>query len=519
MFWTDELIEDILKKREADSYLITDWKTPSGHVHIGALRGVVIHGIVQEGLAEAEKSAVFQYGFDDYDPMDGLPIYIDPSFKEHMGKPLNTVPAPDGKSASFAAQYANDFIAVIKKLGFEPKIVWTSELYKSGKFNDAIKIILDHASQIREIYKEVSGSDKGEKWYPLNVVCPNCGKVGTTRVTGWDGKVVEFECTKDLVDWAEGCGNKGEISPFDGNGKLPWKVEWPSKWSTFNSSIEGEGKDHAAASGSREVADRIYREIFKKQPPYDIPYEHFTFGGAKMSSSKGLGASAAAMAELLPGNILKFLFVRTRSKRVIEFNPEGDTIPLLYDEYDRCAKIFNEDPNQDLARPFYYTETNLEKELPQYLMRFSKIANFLQMPKVDILKYAKEEKGADLTVPEKDEIERRIETAKKWLADYAPESVKFSIQEKLPNAAKSLSQVQKEFLTKIAEAISEKEKWNGEDLHAKIHEIKNEMEINPKEAFSAVYSVILSKDSGPQAGWLLASLDQDFVTKRLKLSN
>jgi len=53
-------------------------------------------------------------------------------------------------------------------------------------------------------------------------------------------------------------------------------------------------------------------------------------------------------------------------------------------------------------------------------------------------------------------------------------------------------------------------------LHAKIHEIKNEMQIEPKQAFSAIYLSFLGKDSGPQAGWLLASLDQKFVINRLK---
>jgi lysyl-tRNA synthetase class 1 len=42
------------------------------------------------------------------------------------------------------------------------------------------------------------------------------------------------------------------------------------------------------------------------------------------------------------------------------------------------------------------------------------------------------------------------------------------------------------------------------------------MGISPKDAFSAIYLSILGKDSGPQAGWLLASLDKEFVVKRLK---
>lgn len=515
MFWTDEIIEDILKKINKDSYLITDWTTPSGHAHFGSLRGPLIHDLVRRGIVEKGKKAVFKYGIDDFDPMDGLPVYIDKDFIKFMGLPLNQIPAPDGKSKNFAEQYANELKTIIESLGCQVEFISVFQTYKEGKYNEAIKIILDHAEEIRKIYKEVSGSDKGKDWYPFNVVCPKCGKIGTTLVTAWDGKEVEFSCQENLVEWAKGCGYKGKISPFDGNGKMPWKVDWPCRWYIFGTDIEGEGKDHFAAGGSRDIADRINREIFKKQPPYDIRYEHLLIGGAKMSSSKGLGVTAKDMHELLPTNILRFLFTRTKYKKALEFNPEGDAIALLYDEYDRCANEFQKDPKSDLARAFYYAEIDLQKELPTYLLRFSKVAFMLQMPRCDIFEYAEKEKSEELVDIEKEEIENRIKIAKKWLEIYAPENYKFTVQEKLPELARNLSTEQKEFLRKVSDIMESKD-FSGEDLHKEIHQIKKEMTISPREAFSAIYLTFLGKDSGPQAGWLLASLDKNFVVKRLK---
>lgn len=516
MFWADEIVEDIIKKYpDKDSFLISDSMTPSGHAHVGSLRGVILHDLIRRGLEEKGKYAIFQFGFEDFDPMDGLPVYVGKSWEEHMGKPLCKIPAPDGKSESFAEQYAKEFKDVFNGLGIEPKIFLGSELYKSGKFNEAIKTVLDNAVEIRKIYKEISGSDKEENWYPFQVVCPKCGKIGTTIVTGWDGKEVEFECRENLVEWAKGCGEKGKISPFDGNGKMLYKVEWPCKWMVMPIDIEGEGKDHFAAGGTRDIADTIYRKIFKKEPPYDIRYEHFLVGGAKMSSSKGLGVTAKDMYDFLPANILRFLFIRTKYKRAIDFRPEGEAVSLLYDEYDRTAELFEKDPKNDIARAFYYTQIDSRKEQPKYLLRFSKIAYMLQMPRVDIFNYAEEERGSSLTAVEKQEIENRIEIAKKWLEKFAPENYKFTIQEKLPEVAKDLNEQQKDFLKKIADVI-ETENLSGEDLHHKIHDIKNEMKINPKEAFSAIYLSFIGKDSGPQAGWLLASLDKEFVIKRLE---
>src|SRR3990170_4656414 len=103
MFWVDEIIEDILKKIPKDSYLVTDWMTTSGHAHIGSLRGVIIHDLVRQSLEEKNKKAIFQFGFDDFDPMDRLPSYLDKNWQKYMGKPLCNIPAPDGKSKSFAA--------------------------------------------------------------------------------------------------------------------------------------------------------------------------------------------------------------------------------------------------------------------------------------------------------------------------------------------------------------------------------------------------------------------------------
>ena len=516
MFWVDEITNDILSKIKKDSYLVTDWMTTSGHAHIGSLRGVIIHDLVRRGLIEKEKSAEFQWGFDDFDPMDGLPSYIDKSYLKYMGMPLCNIPAPDGKSKSFASQYAAEFTKIMTGLGVKARIVYNSELYKQGKYDEVIKIILDHANDIRKIYKDISGSRKDIVWYPFQVICPKCGKIGTTIVTGWDGKEVEYTCKEDLVTWAKGCGNKGKISPFGGNGKMPWKVEWPSKWFITKTDIEGEGKDHFAAGGSRDIADKIYRAIYKKIPPYDIRYEHILAGGAKMSSSKGLGVTAKDMFDFLPANLLRFIFVRTRYKRAIDFQPEGETIAILYDEYDKVAKAYHEDPQSDSGRVFYYAEIDSEKEQPKYLLRFSKIAYMLQMPKVDIFKYAEKEKQEPLSAIEKQEIDNRIAIAEKWLEKFAPENYKFKIQEKLPEQALNLSDPQKEFLHKISAIIKAKDNWTGEDLHKEIHEIKKDMNIPPRDAFAAIYQVFLGKDSGPQAGWLLASLDKDFVIKRLE---
>ena len=57
-----------------------------------------------------------------------------------------------------------------------------------------------------------------------------------------------------------------------------------------------------------------------------------------MSTSKGTGAAAHAIADVVPPEQLRFLFLRPRPNQAIEFNPDGtDAIPRLFDEFDRIA--------------------------------------------------------------------------------------------------------------------------------------------------------------------------------------
>ncbi|MFH0835269.1 MAG: lysine--tRNA ligase, partial [Candidatus Micrarchaeota archaeon] len=113
MFWADQIA-----RGASGAQVVNDSKTPSGKVHVGALRGVLIHDVIYKALKDAGVKAAFYYGEDDYDPMDSLPVYLDKQkYAEHMGKPLSEIPAPDGSNRSYADFYMQDFREVYEKLG------------------------------------------------------------------------------------------------------------------------------------------------------------------------------------------------------------------------------------------------------------------------------------------------------------------------------------------------------------------------------------------------------------------
>lgn len=488
--------QDFLANHPANKHVINDSWTPSGPMHIGSFRSMIIHDVLRRVLEEEKKEVTYLYGFDDYDPMDGIPTGFK-GYEEHLGKPLVNVPARSAKFANFADEFIEENKGYHKVLGVRSESYRTSELYRSGKFNGAIKKVLDNAKVIRLIYKEVSGSERPSDWYPVQAICPNCGKLGSTYVSAWDGQEATFECRKDLVPWAKGCGYKGKTSPFDGRSKMHWRVEWVAKWDLFDVTIEAAGKDHANKGGSFDTGAKIIKEVFGKKPIAAFGHEFFLLGGKKMGSSKGLVVTPSDALDMFAPEVLRFLLVRTRPSQAIEIDLRK-IVPQTYDEYDRCQEAYLDKTNQDLADYFYYSQINPQKVDGLRKARFSNVANLLQLPSL------KEEL-------ERPEVAARVSYASDWLKKYAPEETKFTIQEGLPSAVSKLTLEQKEFLTLASNIVEEED---GEVLQAKLYELSQSMKLPSAKAFQAVYLSLLGKESGPKAGMLITSQKPDFIKKR-----
>ncbi|MCT4592583.1 MAG: lysine--tRNA ligase [Candidatus Gracilibacteria bacterium] len=525
MYWINEKIEGIRERfkdriSKKDPLIVREEKTLSGRVHIGSLRAAALHGIVAEKLQESGIEAKFSFEVNDFDPMDGCSPDLIEEFGVHMGKPLCNVPSPDGKAENFAEYFADIYTKVILDLGFEPVFHRASDLYKTGKMNDVIKKSLENAPRIRELYKKISKTEKPDDWYPFQVICPKCGKVGTSRVYDFDGEEVSFVCEENMVSWAKGCGHKGKISPFNGNGKLPWKVEWGAKWAVLKVDVEGAGKDHYTKGGSRDITKAICNEIFDYPTPFDMPHEFILVGGKKMSSSKGTGASADVINELLPPEINRLLLLRKDPKKIINFDPEGETIPTLYDEFDELERIYieNDSNKQDFIEAFKLlkTEEELKNIKTIFRPRFRELAFIVQLPHLDLKEKLAEIKGSELTELEFTEATRRIEYLQKWLKDFAPEKYIFDISDELKLDASLLSQTDKEVLSEILKYFEKMPEVTGHDLHGFFHSLKEKLEISPKEVFTPIYLAFLNKKEGPKAGFLLSVLDRDFVIKRLQ---
>ncbi|UCE85626.1 MAG: lysine--tRNA ligase [Deltaproteobacteria bacterium] len=510
MLWCYELLQEI---RDGEQ-LINDSKTPSGRVHVGALRGVLIHDAMFRALRQSDRSARYSFGVDDYDPLDELPAGEPDFFRPHLGKPLCDVPAPPGSAASDVAEhYIGEFFEIFEELGVVAETYRMRDVYRSGRFNEAIDAILGKADAVRRLYLEVSGSDRPESWHPLQVVCEACGRIGTTRVFGYDGSEVDYTCEPGLVAWATGCGHTGRVSPFDGRAKLPWKLEWAAKWHVFGVTIEGAGKDHNTRGGARDVAAACLREIFGAEPPLNIPYEFFLVGGAKMSSSRGVGAAAREIADLLTPEALRFLLLRARPNRPVDFHADEAQIIKVYNDLDRYhRRAYDPSGTEDERQVYQLSEVTPEGEF--FDASFQLVLTLVQMPHLDIEAEFEKRKGSPLGDVERRHLRARVASAHTWLERYATEAERTVVQKALPARAAELGAAQRGFLQRLAQALRDAP-WEEDAIQATIFDVARLTPLPQRDAFEAVYRVVLDRDSGPKAGSLLAFLERDFATSRL----
>jgi lysyl-tRNA synthetase class 1 len=496
---------------------------------VGSLRGPVIVDVIWRAVRSRDLEARFLYGVEDLDAMDNQALLSGDAVDRYMGVPLNRVPDQSGDChESYARHFMADFLGTFDGLGIHPELYWMSDLYAAGAIDRYVRLALERADRIREIYRRVSHVHKPAAWLPVQPICENCGRVGTTIATDWDGDTVRYECRADLVDWAGGCGAAGRISPLGGRATLPWNLEWAAQWGHFGVTIEPCGKDLSTAGGSRDRSDAIAREVFEREPPLNVPYEFVNVGGKKMSTSRGRGAAAHEIAQVVPPEQLRFLFLRPRPNSVIEFDPDGtDAIPRLFDEFDRVADATAGRPVKGTLPPspervFAYSvlttdPAEIAARAATFRLPFGHIAFLVQQPGVDLRAAAVAEKGASLSSIESTILAERERAARRWLETYAPESARIDVRrDALPAEAADLDDAQRAFLAALAQVVDAPDApLAGDAWQARIFDTAKGAALPAGRAFAALYLSFLGRPSGPRAGWLLASLEPVFVRSRL----
>jgi lysyl-tRNA synthetase class 1 len=280
---------------------------PSGPPHMGTFGEIVRTAYVAEAIRKRGFEPTIIAFSDDMDGLRRVPSGFPESLDEHLGRPLSSIPDPFGTADSFSGNMNGKLHEMAALAQVDVDFRSSTEEYKRGTFDEAIRTVLAKEQQVRNILASDLSGDTMKDWFPFMVLCERCGRIYSTRVSGFDAKSaeVEYACSAP-VGGHDGCGKQGTRSLLGGGGKFPWKIDWAARWFALEVDYELYGKDLIP---SAEISDRITREIFEVPPPMHMFYELFLDeSGAKISKSKGDVLSPTEWLKYGPRESLNLLF-------------------------------------------------------------------------------------------------------------------------------------------------------------------------------------------------------------------
>lgn len=329
---------------------------PSGLPHIGTFNEVLRTTMVRNAFHALSDQPTRLIAFSD--DMDGLRKVPDnvpngDMLRAHLGKPLTDIPDPFGKFDSFAAHNNAMLRAFLDRFGFDYEFASSTEYYKGGRFDDALRGVLRHFQGIQDVMLPTLRAERRTTYSPVLPISPTSGIVLQVPV-----EVIDAEA--GLIAF-EDEGQRIEQSVLGGKAKLQWKVDWAMRWVALGVDYEMAGKD---LIDSVVQSSKIAR-VLGGRPPEGFNYEMFLDEqGEKISKSKGNGLSLDQWLTYGPQESLAFYAYREPKKAK---QLHMGVIPRAVDEYWQFRTNYpTQDWKQKLGNPVHHIHDGKlpEGELP-----------------------------------------------------------------------------------------------------------------------------------------------------------
>lgn len=557
--FADEVIAEAERHAPGKPIVCASGLSPSGPIHLGNLREVMTPHLVADEIRRRGHECVHLISWDDYDRFRKVPAGIDPSWSEHIGKPLTSVPAPPGSEhPNWAEHFKAELITALAELGVEYRGVSQTQQYTSGAYREqillamrerkAIDAVLDRyrtkqkpaapkkqqkpvdaeelaAAEGSGAAAEDDGSGTGGAYYPYKPYCGRCEKDLTT-VTAYDDATTELTYTC-------ACGHTETVllREYD-RGKLVWKVDWPMRWAYEGVTFEPSGVDHSSPGSSFVVGGQIVREVFGGRQPIGPMYAFVGISGmAKMSSSRGGVPTPADALEIMEAPLLRWLYTRRKPNQSfkVAFDQE---IQRTYDEWDALERRIADGTAQPADVAAYDRSVRTAAgELPRTprplpYRTLASVVDVTQGSPEQTLRILSE-LDPERPVTALDQTRPRLNRAAHWVSTQVPADQRTRVRTSPDTELlASLDEGEREALRLLLDGLDTH--WSLDGLTTLVYGVPKvraglapdakptpELKAAQRAFFALLYRLLVGRDTGPRLPTLLLAVGADRVRKLL----
>ena len=167
-----------LKRRPKDEVVFETGYGPSGLPHIGTFGEVARTTMVRHAFRVLTEDKIKTRLIAFSDDMDGLRKVPDniPNkdlVAAHLGKPLTRVPDPFGTHPSFGAHNNARLRAFLDAFGFEYEFLSATECYTSGRFDAALRRVLERFDEVMAIMLPSLREERAQTYSPFLPISPD----------------------------------------------------------------------------------------------------------------------------------------------------------------------------------------------------------------------------------------------------------------------------------------------------------------------------------------------------------
>ncbi|MEH3116874.1 MAG: lysine--tRNA ligase [Methylorubrum populi] len=337
-----------LERKPKGEVLFETGYGPSGLPHIGTFGEVARTSMVRHAFRVLTRDAVPTRLIAFSDDMDGLRKVPDnvpnrEQLRDALNLPLTKVPDPFGTHESFGHHNNAELRRFLDAFGFDYEFRSATECYRSGVFDDALRLVLERYDAVMAIMLPSLRAERSASYSPFLPVHPVTGHVMQVAIDA-------VRPSSGTIVWRDpATGEAYETPVTGGHAKLQWKPDWAMRWVALGVDYEMAGKD---LIDSVKLSGQIARAL-GAEPPEGFNYELFLDEkGQKISKSKGNGLTIDEwLTYATPESLALFMYNKPREAKRLFF----DVIPRHVDEYDNfLGRFAGQEAKHRLGNPVWH---------------------------------------------------------------------------------------------------------------------------------------------------------------------